>query len=169
MTGVFVAWSRYRNSPGWIEDGSGCHIWIGARSQDGYAHGWDAENHCNGAIHRIRYRREVGPIPVGMELDHYVCSNGAGGCCNPHHCRPVTPRENSLRSGAQSSLNAAKTHCPQGHPLSGENLIKYYVERRGMRCCRTCGQQERRRYKAAHREERRVKARAYRLARRKAA
>lgn len=40
MTGVFVAWNpspRRKDSPGWIEDGSGCHIWVGAINRKGYA------------------------------------------------------------------------------------------------------------------------------------
>jgi len=31
-------------------------------------------------------------------------------------------------------LNSAKTHCPRGHLLSGENLYTY----KGLRHCRTC-------------------------------
>lgn len=31
--------------------------------------------------------------------------------------------------------NSAKTHCPQGHPYSGENL---YLNSRGRRGCREC-------------------------------
>jgi hypothetical protein len=34
-----------------------------------------------------------------------------------------------------ASLNAAKTHCPQGHPYSTENT---YVSPQGKRFCRTC-------------------------------
>lgn len=44
--------------------------------------------------------------------------------------------ESGLRRGA--SLNAAKTHCKSGHPLSGENL---YVNKRGSRECRTCSRE----------------------------
>lgn len=33
------------------------------------------------------------------------------------------------------SVQAAKTHCPQGHPYSGDNL---YVSRSGDRQCRSC-------------------------------
>lgn len=34
-----------------------------------------------------------------------------------------------------AALNAAKTHCPQGHPYSTENT---YVSPQGKRFCRTC-------------------------------
>jgi hypothetical protein len=36
------------------------------------------------------------------------------------------------------SPRAVKTHCPQGHPMSGTNL---YVDTRGTRCCRECRRQ----------------------------
>jgi len=74
-------------------------------------------------VHRVRYELEVGPIPEGMQLDHYVCDNGAGGCCNPHHCRPDTARGNTLRGVGPSARAARQTRCKQGHELAGENLI----------------------------------------------
>jgi hypothetical protein len=134
--GTFVrGWGRYKNSPGWIVTASGCHIWTGARGDNGYAIAVVGSVHTT--AYRVRYEREVEPIPAGMELDHYVCNNGAGGCCNPLHCRPATPRENNLRSDSGAALNAAKTHCRFGHPLSGDNLVRSQL-RHGRRLCRTC-------------------------------
>ena len=120
---------------GWIVAESGCHIWQGALNK-GYGQVWvDGRMHF---VHRVRYEREVGPIPEGMHLDHFFCDNGPGGCCNPAHVRPVTVRENTLRGSAQSAQNAAKTHCPRGHPLSGDNL--YVMPPTGRRQCRACRQ-----------------------------
>ena len=45
----------------------------------------------------------------------------------------VTLRNNT-RTGL-AALNAAKTHCPQGHPYSTENT---YVSPQGKRFCRAC-------------------------------
>lgn len=87
-------------------------------------------------VYRVRYEREIGPIPGGMQLDH-LCDNGPGGCCNPHHCRPATPRENTLRGRTLPAANARKTHCPRGHPLSGDNLVPSRLAK-GERKCRTC-------------------------------
>lgn len=42
-------------------------------------------------------------------------------CVNPDHLEAVTPRENVLRSLSPCAVNARKTHCASGHPLSGEN------------------------------------------------
>jgi hypothetical protein len=119
---------------GWITDANGCDIWQGSRI-NGYAMITVARK--TAYVYRVRYEREIGPIPEGMELDHFVCDNGPGGCCNPHHCRPVTRRENVLRSTGFASTNAAKTHCPKGHLLSGDNLIPSKLAKRG-RNCRMC-------------------------------
>lgn len=116
---------------GWVVAESGCHIWQG--SLDGFGYGMVWVERRTRRVHRLRYEREVGPVPDGMILDHFVCDNPQ--CCNPEHVRPVTHRENVLRGTAPTALNAAKTHCPQGHPYSGTHL---YLLRDGRRECRTC-------------------------------
>jgi hypothetical protein len=136
---VFVPWDPTRTDKraanmGWITDANGCDIWQGAHA-GGY--GIVYVNGQRWRVHRLRYELEIGPIPEGAELDHFVCDNGPGGCCNPFHCRPVTHRENMLRSSSIASIHAAKTHCPKGHPLSGENLVKASLAR-GQRYCRAC-------------------------------
>ena len=136
LCGHFVPWTPGRkNSPGWITNANGCDIWQGAKGGSGYPHVRVAGRDY--IVTRLRYEREIGPIPGELPLDHFVCDNGAGGCCNPFHCRPVSVRENNLRGTSFSSACAAKTHCPAGHPLSGENLIKSQLAR-GHRDCRTC-------------------------------
>lgn len=133
---------RRKNSPGWLVDPeTGCHIWQGARDSSGYA--LARVSGKNRRVYAVRYEREIGPISKGLVLDHYRCDNGPGGCCNPHHCRPVTQRENVLRGRAPTALNASKTHCIHGHLLDGENLI----ENNGRRQCREC-------FNASHRRRR---------------
>lgn len=83
--------------------------------------------------HRLSYEHFIGPIPADMSYDH-LCKNTA--CVNPWHGEIVTPRENSLRSGGTGALNREKTHCPQGHPLSGDNL-RFASGGKG-RVCKTC-------------------------------
>jgi len=118
---------------GWVVAENGCHLWQGGRSAAGY--GMVRVDGGMRYVHRVRYLREVGPIPEGMQLDHFVCDDR--GCCNPLHVRPVSHRENSLRGNGASARHAARTHCPKGHPLSGENLRACDI-RRGQRRCREC-------------------------------
>lgn len=129
----------------WIVDANDCHIWTGEKNVQGYG-----RLRVNGRLalaHRARYEREIGPIPDGLVLDHFVCDNGAGGCCNPLHCRPVSPRENLLRSDRTvASINLAKSTCPRGHDLSGDNLR---VRADGGRSCRICRNELRREKNAA--------------------
>lgn len=93
-------------------------------------------------VHRVAYEELVGPIPEGLELDH-LCRTTA--CCNPDHLEPVTQYENNRRSSSPTAVNRRKTHCLQGHPLSGDNL---FVNVRGHRVCRTCRYEQGARYRA---------------------
>ena len=135
--GTFVPW-RDGAKYGWVVAGSGCHVWTGARISSGYGTvSIDGRTHL---VHRVRYEREVGPIPDSLVVDHWACDNGPRGCCNPHHCRPVTRRENNLRSESRAAVLAARTHCPRGHPLSGKNLRPALLAR-GIRKCAECERQ----------------------------
>jgi hypothetical protein len=81
--------------------------------------------------HRFAYEDVIGPIPRTLVIDH-MCNNR--GCVNPAHLRVTTQRENILRGTSGSAINAAKTHCPAGHPYSGSNLS---IRKRG-RACKAC-------------------------------
>ena len=124
-----------------------CWVFPGAPS-DGYgrirAHG---RNH---RAHRILYECIVGPVG-NLDLDH-LCRNRA--CCNPDHLEPVTRRENLLRGEGATAINAAKTHCPQGHPFNDANT---YVTKLNQRMCRVCGRERarERKRKRSKREARR--------------
>ena len=117
-----------------------CWEWAGVRNQDGYGrmrvHGRYV------TAHRLAYEIRKGPSPDGLTLDH-LCRNR--GCVNPDHLDAVSHKEICLRGTSFSAINAAKTHCPQGHELSGGNL---YVHPRGERICRTCRKASRERYEA---------------------
>lgn len=54
-------------------------------------------------------------------------------CCNVTHMTLTTFNENKRRGSLGWHLKE-KTHCPQGHPYSGDNLLVS----NGRRMCRTC-------------------------------
>lgn len=114
-----------------VDDSTGCWVWEGYRSPTGY--GTVGYKGRKAYTHRLMYVLFVGPIPEGTQLDHFRCDNRS--CCNPDHVRPVSPRENTLRSSNPAALNAAKTHCVRGHEFTDATT---YVTRAGKRQCRVC-------------------------------
>lgn len=128
---------------------NGCWEWLACQVTPGYG-GFVHERRLTRS-HRVSYILAVGPIPDGLVMDHFLYpEKGCLGpiCCNPRHVRPVTQRENILRSTGMSARHAAKTQCPQGHPYDAENT---FVDNRGIRHCRECGRIRCRIYQARRR------------------
>ena len=135
-----------QNGPLW--NGTPCWIWTGVRNQKGYARFWNGQTLST--AHRYAYSYFVGPIPLGLTIDH-LCQHRA--CVNAEHLEPVTLEENfrrSLKPGGQ--INAVKTHCPQGHPY---DLINTIFAKRGDRECRTCKREFFHRFNPIRRDRRR--------------
>lgn len=84
------------------------------------------------STHRVFYALFVAQPHPSQHCDH-LCRIPS--CVNPAHLEAVTPKENYMRGVSRASLNAKKTHCLRGHPLSGENLK---IESNGQRECREC-------------------------------
>jgi hypothetical protein len=127
-------------------DENGCWIWHASRTPAGYGKVW-----WNGQLigsHRLTYTLLAGEIPDGLVIDH-LCR--VRECCNPEHLRPCTQLENVHAPGSlcPSAIQAKRTHCPKGHPLTGDNLFTY----RGHRDCLTC---RRERTRQQHIRERQV-------------
>lgn len=115
-----------------LDPDTGCWLWTACKDYDGYA--IMTVNRKARRAHRWGYELINGRVPDGLQLDH-LCRNR--GCVNPKHLEPVTNRENQIRGEGISAINARKTHCPKGHPLSGDNLLRY-LSLKGVRSCATC-------------------------------
>mgnify|MGYP001572395295 CR=1 FL=1 len=122
---------------------SGCWLWLGHTSKTtGYGlvslKGKLESGKVDGA-HRVSYELFNGPIPEGFCIDH-LCRVRC--CINPDHLRVVTPRQNCLENNSSVvAINIKKTHCPRGHELAGDNLLRCKSSRRR---CRECANAKRR-------------------------
>lgn len=117
-----VLWSR-------IEKTESCWNWKGGISVYGY--GQFMMNKKNYRVHKLIYELLKGKVPDGLELDH-LCR--VRHCVNPEHLEAVTHDEN-VKRGNDGLFQKLKTHCPQGHSYSGDNL---YLDKKGYRRCRQC-------------------------------
>ena len=115
-------------------DESGCWLWQGQISRNGYGRHRVGPGRPLVAAHRVSYEHFVGEIPEGLQLDH-TCR--VRNCVNWAHLEPVTGSENTKR---QDHAERRKTECPQGHPYDDENTI---VRKDGFRRCRTCERERR--------------------------
>lgn len=116
-----------------------CWVWDGSLNPKGYGRAW-----VEGKLqypHRIAYEAIIGHIPTGYDIDH-LCRTHA--CYNPEHLEAVTRKEN-LRRG-KGNQNVGKTHCPQGHPYSGDNLWVGKAGGYNNRRCLICKRADKRRY-----------------------
>lgn len=121
--------------------GDGCWLWTGTLRRGGY-----------GAFHfrgntrpasRIAVLWSGREIPYGHHVDH-LCRTPQ--CVNPSHLEVVTPGVNSLRGNTFCAINAAKTHCVNGHALTAENLSSY--SHKGWRYCKACSRERMQRRRA---------------------
>lgn len=122
----------------------GCWTYQGLLKSNGYGHFYPGGGRGTPKVyvHRYAYELCVGPIPEGLDLDH-LCR--VRNCVNPAHLEPVTRQENLLRGDTVAARNAAKTHCPQGHEYSPENMYLTGVWRR----CATCSRERSRKQRVA--------------------
>lgn len=145
MMGVFVqvndkSHKAISHPIGYVVQENGCWFWVGATTEHGYGR-WDTKD-GQAKAHRRMFEMAKGPIPRGLDLDH-LCRNPP--CVNPDHLEPVTHKVNMLRGINPPAMNKRKTHCPKGHPLSGDNLFAG-AHRTGKRDCRTCSMERSRKY-----------------------
>ena len=89
---------------------------------------------------RFVWSHHHGPIPEGLFVLHR-CDNSP--CLNVDHLFLGTAKDNTqdmMKKGRANFgiRNAEKTHCSNGHPFSGSNVI---TPKRGGRACRECWRQ----------------------------
>ncbi len=103
----------------------GCWPWKGWSNGQGYGKIATSERgpRAGGTLaHRIAWEFEHGQIPDGLCVCHH-CDNPR--CCRPSHLFIGTKADNNrdmrLKGRAKGRMSG-RTHCKNGHPLSGDNL-----------------------------------------------
>lgn len=121
------------------EPNTGCWLWVGFISEQGYGRGPQVAGGRLVMAHRMTYETQHGPLAKGLELDH-LCR--VRSCCNPEHLEAVTHEENVLRGDSFSAKNAELTHCKRGHEyVEGSYYIIKPTKRnrtKNGRHCKTC-------------------------------
>lgn len=119
-------------------DDTGCWLWTGSLYR-GY--GSVKLPGLSSWAHRSIYQALVGPLAPSVTLDHLchtadescvaadMCRHRA--CCLPAHLEPVSLADNIARGRG----NGSKTHCPQDHEYTADNIIWGST---GGRHCRKC-------------------------------
>lgn len=119
---------RFRSH--YVVAASGCWEWTGHITRKGYGD----FSFCGRSrlAHQASYMMFIGPIPVGLEIDH-LCR--VRHCVNPDHLEAVTHAENLRRA-----VRVPRTHCTHGHEYTPENTIRTKVHgtNRLVRRCRIC-------------------------------
>lgn len=114
---------------------AGCWLYMGGLNKDGYGLMYNSTEKKNRRMmmaHRFIFEHYKRKIPDGMQIDH-LCRIPS--CCNPEHLDIVTPKENIARSPRVLEWKQ-KTHCGNGHELSGTNA--YFHSRQRDPQCRIC-------------------------------
>lgn len=128
------------------EPNTGCWLWTGNVTMAGFGQirvgSMRDGSRRYELTHRFSYQEVRGDIQDGMVVDH-LCRQPA--CVNPSHMEIVTRGENVRRGVVGTPAtnpgaihNLAKTHCRNGHPYSGDNLVISTVRGRQERGCRIC-------------------------------
>ncbi len=117
-----------------IDPVTGCWNFAGSIRPDGYGQICIKKPRLR-LTHIVAWELFNGPIAPGHAFElHHVCENRR--CCRPdeHHVQRVTNKEHKAASPNNVAYkHAQKTHCPRGHPLSGDNLRKTKYRK-----CRIC-------------------------------
>jgi hypothetical protein len=131
---------------------TGCWLWPGSLNDQG--EGLVCFNfggkQASLPAHRAFYLALVGPVPPGKVL-RPTCRRSD--CVNPEHREALTRAECALKGSSPFAVNARKTECVNGHPLTGTDAL-VHLDHNGRRRCVLCNREVARRARAKRSEAR---------------
>lgn len=121
-----------------------CWIWLGCKVHAGYGRfNLNGKQRAAHAVSLILNGKNIPFLKERMRADikcvDHICRNPA--CVNPKHLRVVTFYENVMFGNSPSAINKRKSHCNNGHLLSGKNIyfrVSGKNRDRKSRVCRAC-------------------------------
>lgn len=117
-----------------VERARDADCWEWTAALDSYGYGAFKAAGKRVKAHRYALGLSEGIEPVSSQHALHSCDNPK--CCNPSHLRWGDQLENMVEAARKGRHASQKrTHCPQGHPYRGENLI---IGTNGDRLCRSC-------------------------------
>lgn len=146
---VLVNWSRFWCKIDIGETDFNCMIWTASTDSSGYGNFGVSGRTLSS--HRLGFLFTYNTLPViGFEL-HHECTNRA--CVNGLHLMVVphvVNMELSRRTLERVPSRVTKDNCKYGHLLTSDNI---YVDKRGWSECRTCRQENVRRWRRTNSKE----------------
>lgn len=142
-----------------VKKADSCWLWTGGTTKKGYGIFYLSKDRKGMTASAASYLLFKGEIPEGLDVCH-TCDNPP--CVNPDHLFTGTRKVNMEDAKAKGRIftprlfgtangEGKRTHCNQGHPFSGENLVFRYGSTT-QRSCLTCRRADRRRSEAKRRE-----------------
>lgn len=127
-----------------VDKSGECWLWTGAKNNKGYGQiGLPGRGTGSMLAHRYSFLLHYGPIHVSLFICH-KCDTPL--CVRPDHLFAGTSRDNVRDMVTKGRMAVQqRTHCPQGHEYTGENLI--LSGPREHRRCRTCAIHRNREYR----------------------
>lgn len=115
---------------------SDCILWTDGALHDGYARVWNGGDRI--MLHRKVYEDARGVLPADFDV-HHRC--GVRNCVNLDHLEALPHNEHTRLH------KPPRTHCPQGHPMTPDNVYHYGA----FRHCKICRRETQLRYEARKR------------------